>query len=291
LPADPVRIDPSRRVTLICAASPSVAMPSSRKRAIPSGFGGQGNELGLADRARAATLGAALREDAEMKTLGLLGGMSAESTTLYYQTLNRLVRERRGGMSSAQLILWSIDFAPMAELQAKGAWDEAGMQLAEAAARLQAAGAEAILICANTMHLVAPQIEAAISIPVIHIADTTADAVKAKGCARPLLLATRFTMEEPFYRDRLAAQGVVASTPDAADRARLHAIIYDELVRGVISPASKAEVLAMIARADCDSVIFGCTEIGLLLSPDDLDKPVVDTALVHAEAGVDFSLA
>ncbi len=225
-----------------------------------------------------------------MKTLGLLGGMSAESTTLYYQELNRLVRERLGGMHSAELILWSIDFAPMAELQAAGDWDAAAAQLAANAQRLEAAGADAILICANTMHLVAPQIEAAIGIPVIHIADATATAVKAQGCSRPLLLATRFTMEKPFYRERLAEQGVTASIPDLADRDRLHAIIYDELVQAVISPASKAEVLAMIARADCDSVIFGCTEIGLLLSPDDLDRPVIDTALVHAQAGVDFAL-
>lgn len=227
-----------------------------------------------------------------MRTLGLLGGMSAESTTLYYQTINRLVRERLGGMHSARLILWSIDFAPMAELQAAGDWDAAGRQLADAAHRLEAAGAQAILICANTMHLVAPQVQAAIEIPVIHIADATATAIKAHGCARPLLLATRFTMEKPFYRDRLAEQGIEAAIPDQADRNRLHAIIYDELVQGVVSPTSKAEVLAMIARArDCDSIIFGCTEIGLLLAPEDLDRPVIDTALVHAQAGVDFALS
>jgi aspartate racemase len=226
-----------------------------------------------------------------VKTLGLLGGMSAESTTLYYQELNRLVRERLGGMHSAQLIVWSIDFAPMAALQAAGDWDAAAGQLAEAARRLEAAGADAILICANTMHLVAPQVQAAIGVPVIHIADATAGAVKAAGCSKPLLLATRFTMEKPFYRDRLAEAGIEASTPNPADRDRLHAIIYDELVRGVISPGSKVEVLAMIAKAqDCDCVIFGCTEIGLLLSPDDLAMPVVDTALVHAQAGVHFML-
>ena len=148
------------------------------------------------------------------------------------------------------------------------------------------------MIGANTMHLVAEQVQAAVSVPLIHIADATADAVKAAGCSRPLLLATRFTMEKPFYRERLKAQGVEASIPGDAERERLHAIIYDELCQGVISPASKTEVLAMIARASgADCVIFGCTEVGLLLSPDDLDRPVIDTALVHAQAGVDFALS
>lgn len=226
-----------------------------------------------------------------MKTLGLLGGMSAESTTLYYQALNAGVRERLGGLHSAQLLLWSVDFAGIAQLQAQGDWDQAGAVLADAARRLEAAGAQAILICANTMHLVADQVQAAVSVPVIHIADATAEAVKAAGCSRPLLLATKFTMEKDFYRGRLAGQGVEAIVPDPADRDRLHAIIYDELCQGVISPASKAQVLAMIARApEADCVIFGCTEIGLLLAPGDLAVPVVDTALVHAQAGVEFML-
>lgn len=226
-----------------------------------------------------------------MRTLGLLGGMSAESTTLYYQELNRLVRERLGGLHSAQLLLWSVDFAGVAELQAAGEWEQAGAVLAGAARRLEGAGAEAILICANTMHLVADQVQAAVGVPVIHIADATADAVEAAGGSRPLLLATRFTMEKDFYRGRLASHGVEAVVPDQADRDRLHAIIYDELCQGVISAASKTEVLAMIAKAgEADCVIFGCTEIGLLLAPSDLAVPVVDTALVHAAAGVDFML-
>ena len=226
-----------------------------------------------------------------MRTVGLLGGMSAESTTLYYQTFNQLVRERLGGLHSAQLLLWSVDFAPIAQMQADGYWDGAGQVLADAAARLQGAGAEAIMICANTMHLVADQVQAAVGVPLIHIADATSDAVKAAGCSRPLLLATRFTMEKPFYRDRLSAQGVEAMIPNDADRERLHAIIYDELCQGVISEGSKTEVLAMIARSgEADSVIFGCTEVGLLLSPADLALPVIDTALVHAQAGVNFAL-
>ena len=227
-----------------------------------------------------------------MRTVGLLGGMSAESTTLYYQAMNRLVRERLGGLHSMQLLMWSVDFAPIAQMQAEGDWEGAGEVLAQAAARLEGAGAQAIMIGANTMHLVADQVQAAIGVPLIHIADATADAVKAAGCSRPLLLATRFTMEKPFYRDRLSAQGVEAMAPDEADRIRLHAIIYDELCQGVITAASKDEVLAMIAKASAaDCVIFGCTEVGLLLSPGDLALPVIDTALVHAQAGVDFALS
>lgn len=227
-----------------------------------------------------------------MRTVGLLGGMSAESTTYYYQAMNRLVRERLGGLHSMQLLMWSVDFAPIARMQADGDWEAAGAVLAQAAARLEGAGAEAIMIGANTMHIVAEQVQAAVSVPLIHIADATAEAVKARGGSRPLLLATRFTMEKAFYRDRLAAQGVEALVPDQADRDRLHAIIYDELCQGVVSPQSKAEVLAMIARAGgADSVIFGCTEVGLLLSPEDVAAPVIDTALVHAEAGVSFALA
>lgn len=226
-----------------------------------------------------------------MRIVGLLGGMSAESTTLYYQAMNRLVRERLGGLHSAKLALWSVDFAPIAALQAAGEWRRAGEILADAARRLEGAGAEAVLIGANTMHMVADQVQAAIDVPVIHIADATAAAVTARGCARPLLLATRFTMEMPFYRERLKGQGIEAMVPNQGDRDRLHAIVYDELCQGVVSPASKSEVLAMIAKAaDADSVIFGCTEVGLLLSPEDLVLPVVDTTLVHAQAAVDFML-
>ncbi len=226
-----------------------------------------------------------------MKTLGLLGGMSAESTTYYYQTLNRLVRERLGPMHSAEVVIWSIDFAPMAQLQAKGDWDAAGAELVKAAQALERAGAKALMIGANTMHVCAPLVEAAVGIPLIHIADATGEAIKALGCSKPLLLGTRYTMEMGFYTDRLAAMGISASVPDAADRARLHAIIYDELVQGVVTASSKAEVLPMIARTvGADSVIFGCTEIGLLISASDLALPVVDTAIVHAEAGVAFSL-
>lgn len=228
-----------------------------------------------------------------MKTLGLIGGMSAESTTVYYQTLTRLVRARLGGLHSAELILRSLDFAPIAELQAKDDWDATGVILAQAARELESAGARAVLICANTMHLNYDQVAAAVSAPVIHIADATARALAPLGVRRPLLLATRFTMEKPFYRERLASFGIEAAIPDQADRDRLHAIIFDELVVGEIRSSSKAEVLAMYARAraaGCDGVIFGCTEIGLLVSPDDFDAPAIDTAVAHCQAAVDFAL-
>lgn len=228
-----------------------------------------------------------------MKTLGLIGGISAESTTVYYRELTRLVRERLGGLHSCELVMWSVDFAPVAELQAMDDWEATGAILAGAARKLEAAGAQAIVICANTMHLNAPHIRAAVSAPVIHIADATAAALTARGVTRPLLLATRFTMEKAFYRDRLAELGLAARTPEKADRDRLHAIIYDELCQGVVADASKAEVLAMIERgraAGCDGIIFGCTEIGLLLDPADMPLPTVDTAVAHCEAAVDFAL-
>jgi aspartate racemase len=228
-----------------------------------------------------------------MRTLGLIGGMSAESTTVYYQTINRLVRERLGGLHSAQLVLWSVDFAPIAELQAKDDWDATGLAMADAARRLEGAGAEAILICANTMHLNAPQVEAAVRAPLIHIADATGQVLKGRGVTKALLLATRFTMEKPFYRERLEAAGVGVLIPEQVDRDRLHAIIYDELVVGVITEASRAVVLEMIEKgraAGADGIIFGCTEIGLLLDPAQMPLPTVDTAIAHCEAAVEFAL-
>ncbi|HEY9216531.1 MAG TPA: aspartate/glutamate racemase family protein [Phenylobacterium sp.] len=226
-----------------------------------------------------------------MKLLGLIGGMSAESTTPYYQLLNQRVRERLGGLHSARLLLSSLDFAPIARMQAEERWDEAGQVLADAARVLEAAGAEAVLICTNTMHVCAEAVQAAVSVPLIHIADATAAVLSAAGVRRPLLLGTRFTMEKPFYRQRLAGAGIQASVPDPEARALLHAIIYDELCVGVVSPASKAVVLQMIASADeADGVIFGCTEIGLLVDPAELELPAVDSLRAHVEAAVDFAL-
>ena len=229
-----------------------------------------------------------------MKTLGLIGGMSWESTTLYYQLLNGIARERLGGQHSAKLVLWSVDFAPIARMQAAGLWDEATAEMVDAARRLERAGAEAIVICANTMHRMADEVAAAVPIPLLHVADATAAAIRSAGVARPLLLATRFTMEQGFYRDRLRRGGVEALIPAEPDRVRLHSIIFDELVQGRFKLASKEALVAMTESAvrgeAADAVILGCTEFGLLVKPEDLPVPVFDTAEIHAKAAMDFAL-
>lgn len=228
-----------------------------------------------------------------MRTLGLVGGTSAESTLVYYQTLNRLVRDRLGGRHSAEIVLWSVDFAPYSDWMEADDWDRVGEGLSAAARKVEQAGAEAVLLCANTMHLMAPVVAGSVGVPLIHIVDATAEALKAEGVRRPLLLATRFTMEKPFYRERLQAAGLAPIVPDEADRTRLHAIIFDELVKGIFRPESKAEFLAVVDRgraAGADGVILGCTEFGLLVDPADLPLPAVDTAIAHCEAAVAFAL-
>jgi aspartate racemase len=230
-----------------------------------------------------------------MKTLGLLGGMSWESTTAYYQRLNRLARDRLGGQHSAKLLIWSADFAPIAAMQAADDWAGATAVLVDAARRLEGAGAEGLLICANTMHLMASEVQAAIGIPLLHVADATAARLRANALRRPLLLATRFTMERPFYRGRLSSLGVEAAIPPAADRERLHAIVFDELVQGRFEPASRAAIAAIAGRAlaaeGADSVVLGCTEFGLLMEPGDFPTPVFDTTEIHAQAAMDFALS
>ena len=229
-----------------------------------------------------------------MRPLGLIGGMSWESTAIYYSHLNELARDRLGGLHSARLLLWSVDFAEIADLQHRGEWAAAGEILAEAARRLEAAGAEALILCTNTMHKLADTIQGAVAISLLHIADATAEAIVAAGCRRPALLATRFTMEEPFYADRLRERHALDPiVPDEPGRAMVHEVIYQELCRGVVRPESKARYLAEIARlrlAGADSAILGCTEIGMLLSQADLDLPVFDTTWLHAEAAMGFAL-
>ncbi|MGH8118414.1 MAG: aspartate/glutamate racemase family protein [Rhodanobacteraceae bacterium] len=230
-----------------------------------------------------------------MKTIGLIGGMSWESTTHYYQRLNELVVERLGGLHSARLILWNVEFDEIARMQSAGDWEAAGSVLADAAVRLQAAGAEAILIGANTMHRVASAVEEAIRIPLIHVADLTAQAVRAAGHRRAALLGTRFTMAEPFYRDRLAARGLEVAVPTAAEQDDLHRIIFDELVRGKFLPESRERFIAIMRRMQRDgleAVILGCTEFGLLIRPEDAPEiPRFDTVELHCRAAVDWMLA
>ena len=229
-----------------------------------------------------------------MKTLGLLGGMSCESSAVYYQRLNSLTRDRLGGQHSAKLVMWSADFAPLSAMMAIDDWRGVEATLVDAARRVETVGAEGLLICSNTMHLMAEAVQRAIAIPVIHVADATAAAVLDAGATRPLVLATRFTMEKPFYRDRLAAAGLSPVIPDEAERERLHRIIFDELVRGRFEPGSRADVLAIsrraIEEAGADSVILGCTEFGLLVQAADFPAPMFDTTEVHARAGVAFAL-
>jgi len=229
-----------------------------------------------------------------VKTLGLIGGMSWESTTLYYQHLNRMARERLGGQHSASLILLSVDFAPIAGMQSAGLWDEASAVMIDAAKRLEGAGAEGLLICANTMHRMADDVASAISIPLIHVVDATAQAINNAGVRRPLLLATRYAMEQGFYRERLRRFGIDAGIPSEPDRARLQAIIYDELIQGLVKLSSREALVAMVESAvrgeEADGVILGCTELALLVGPDDLPVPVFDTTEIHAKAAMDFAL-
>ncbi|MEV7783575.1 aspartate/glutamate racemase family protein [Kitasatospora sp. NPDC088351] len=229
-----------------------------------------------------------------MRTLGLIGGMSWESTAEYYRRLNELTRERLGGLHSAQLVLYSVDFAAIEQLQAEGRWTEAGEILAGAARSLEAAGAELLLICTNTMHRVADQVAAAVSVPLLHLADATAGAVRSAGLRRIGLLGTAFTMEQDFYRGRLEANGLDVVVPDAAGRALVHRVIYEELCLGIVREESRAayrRVIEELVAAGAEGVILGCTEIELLIGPQDSPVPVFPTARLHAEAAIDAALA
>ena len=225
-----------------------------------------------------------------MKTLGLLGGMSWESTLVYYRLLNQGVARRPGGLHSAPLLLHSMDFAQVAALQRAGDWDEAARRLGEAGRGLRQAGAQA-LIATNTMHLVAEPVRQAAGLPLLHIADATGAALRAAGHRRVGLLGTRFTMEQRFLRDHLLqGYGIDAVAPEAADRECVHQVIFDELCRGIVSPASRAAYLGVIdrlAERGCTAVALGCTEIGLLLPPDTPSAvPLFDTTVLHAEAAL-----
>lgn len=228
-----------------------------------------------------------------MKTIGLLGGMSWESSVLYEELINTSVRHRLGGVHSADLIIRSYDFAAIEKLQAEGDWDAAGELLAADAARLVAAGSELIVLCTNTMHRVADVIEAAIDVPFIHLADATAAAVKAAGLTTVGLLGTRFTMSEDFYRARLESHGLTVLVPNEDEQTIVHDIIYDELVKGELNRSSREEYLDIIDRLGsrgAEGVIAGCTEIELLVTADDVFVPFFATTQIHAEAVVAAAL-
>lgn len=229
-----------------------------------------------------------------MKTIGIIGGMSCESTALYYKRLNDRARQLLGGLHSADILLWSVDFALIAKLQSENRWDEAGEYLAGIAERLERAGADMILLATNTMHKVADVISDTVDIPFVHIADATAHAIRATGATRPGLMATKFTMEQDFYTGRMRDfHGLDVLVPGEADRAGIHRIIYDELCQGVITDASRDDFRVMAARlvaegADC--LILGCTEVGLLLNAGNVSVPVFDTTEIHAEAALALAL-
>ena len=229
-----------------------------------------------------------------MQLIGFLGGMSWESSAEYYRLANQTVRERLGGLHSARCILYSVDFAEIERMQAEGRWDEAAAALGTAAKSLESAGADFVVLCTNTMHKVADGVAAAIGIPLLHIGDTTATAVKDAGVRRVGLLGTGFTMAEPFYADRLRSHGLDVIVPSPEDQATVHRIIYDELCLGVVRDESREayrRVIRSLVDAGAEGVIYGCTEIELLVGPEDSDVPVFPTTRLHVEAAVDRALA
>jgi aspartate racemase len=229
-----------------------------------------------------------------MKTIGLIGGMSWESSAEYYRIINQAVKERLGGLHSAQVVMYSVDFADIAAMQHAGRWDDAASRLVDAAKRLEAGGADLVLLCTNTMHKVADQIASAISIPLVHIADPTGEAIKARGLHSVALLGTGFTMEQDFYKARLAERyGLRVVVPDEADRKVVHEVIYQELCLGQIRPESRAayrDIMARLVGQGAEAIILGCTEIGLLVRAEDAAVPLFDTTHLHALKAVDLAL-
>ncbi|WP_156922509.1 aspartate/glutamate racemase family protein [Azorhizobium doebereinerae] len=229
------------------------------------------------------------------KVIGLIGGMSWESSAEYYRIINERVRDRLGGLASARCLMWSFDFSEIEALQAAGRWDEAATLMIDAARRLERGGADFLLICTNTMHRMADAVAASVAIPLLHIADPTAERVRAAGLTRVGLLGTAFTMEQDFYKGRLAARhGLDVLVPEAADRALVHRVIYEELVQGRAEPASRQayrEVIARLVARGAEAIILGCTEIMLLVGPQDSAVPLFDTTALHAQAAVDLALA
>ena len=228
-----------------------------------------------------------------MKTIGLIGGMSWESSAQYYAIINRAVRERLGDTRSAEILLYSLDFGEIERLQRDGDWSSLTTRMVDAAGRLEAGGADFVLICSNTMHLMADDVSTAIGVPLLHVVDPTASAIRRAGLSRVGLLGTAFTMEKAFYRDRLAAAGIETLIPDADDRREVHRVIYEELVAGKIEAASRAayrEVIVRLVARGAQAIVLGCTEIMLLVDQSQSAVPLFDTTSLHALAAVDLAL-
>ncbi len=234
------------------------------------------------------------RDSGMMKTIGLIGGMSWESSAQYYAIINRAVRERLGGSHSARILMHSLDFGEIEKLQHDGDWSSLTVQMVDVAKRVQAGGADCVLICSNTMHLMADAMAAKIDIPLVHVVDPTSAAIVEAGLKRVGLLGTAFTMERPFYRDRLATAGLEVLIPSDADRGEVHRVIYEELVAGKFEPASRQiyrEVIARLVERGAQAIVLGCTEIMLLVDQSDSAVPLFDTTTLHAMAAVDLALA
>ncbi|RVT49215.1 aspartate/glutamate racemase family protein [Rheinheimera sediminis] len=230
-----------------------------------------------------------------MKTIGLLGGMSWESTIPYYRQINQCIKHQMGGLHSAKIILYSVDFAEIEQLQRSGDWHKAGELLAYAALKLQTAGADCLVLCTNTMHKVAAVIETAVTIPLLHIADATAEAIQQAGFHKVALLGTRFTMEQDFYKKRLTElYGLEVLVPDEEGRKLVHQVIYQELCLGIVKPESRQQyqqIMADLVTQGAEAIILGCTEIALLVSSEDCAVPLFDTTALHAQKAADYALS
>jgi aspartate racemase len=231
----------------------------------------------------------------QSSVIGLIGGMSWESSVHYYRIINQAVRERLGGVHSARSLMFSVDFGEIEPLQRQGDWAALTAEMIDAARRLERGGADFVMICANTMHLMADEVEAAVSIPLLHIVDPTAERIRAQGYRRVGLLGTAFTMEKDFYRRRLTERfGLEVLIPEAADRAVVHEVIYTELAVGLINPASRSayrDIIARLVVRGAEAIILGCTELMLLVQPEDSAVPLFDTTELHARAAVERALA
>jgi aspartate racemase len=230
-----------------------------------------------------------------MKTIGLIGGMSWESTVEYYRILNETVKEKLGGLHSARCLLYSVEFQEIAERQKQGAWDELTGMMIDAARLLEKAGAGLLLICANTMHKMADEVEASVSIPLVHIADAAAEAIKGQGLSSVGLLGTRYTMEQDFYKGRLAGRhGLEVLVPDSEERDLIQRVVYEELCLGILNDESRKQFIAIIenlTRKGAQGIVLGCTEIPLLITREDVQVPIFDTTTLHARKAVELALA